>query len=359
MKCSVRGCVKSYIVLCVAAGAVLAGCALTEGFKYSGDTTTTEVAPLAGVKVVEFKLGSDDLEVVSKDVAEATFIIKKTWKANDADYGKKLLAEAEITIEREGDKLVVMRKRSTTRGTLDMITKGYVSIDITATIPAGLGLDIGTGSGDVDLDDRQGPVKVSSGSGDVVAGNMRAGFEMSTGSGDLHLGFVTGPCKFSAGSGDLTLDGVKGSLEATTGSGDQDIDKVTGDVRISTGSGDVGLGSVEGNLNIGTSSGDISVLDHTGEADIGTSSGDVTLRDNSHKGLVKVHTSSGDVDIGLYAVDSVRLDIRTSTGVIRVKLPLVVEEASREHLVARSGSGDLKIDVMTTSGDISLKQGSI
>jgi DUF4097 and DUF4098 domain-containing protein YvlB len=351
--------VRLYGLFCVAAGLILAGCALTEGFKYSGDVTTTEVAALEGIRVVEFRLGSDDLEVVSRDEGNATFIIKKTWKAKERDYGEKLLEEARIKIERDGDKLVVRRERSAERDTWDMMTKGYVSIDITATIPAGLCLDIETGSGDVDLDDREAPVKVNVGSGDVVAGDIGADFEMASGSGDLHIGAVTGMCKCSSGSGDITADGAKGRVEVSTGSGDVDIDMVTGSLKVSTGSGDVGIGTLDGSLYARTSSGDVTVLDQNGETDIGTSSGDVSLRCHSDKGLLRVDTSSGDVDIALYAAESMRVDLRTSTGAIRTKVPLVVEDASRKRLVARAGAGDLVIDVSTATGDISIRQGSI
>jgi DUF4097 and DUF4098 domain-containing protein YvlB len=310
--------------------------------------------------VVEFRLGSDDVEVISRDVTDATFFIKKTWRANERDYGEKIIKDARITIEREGDRLVVKRERSKERDTWDMMTKGYVSIDITATIPAGLSLDIETGSGDVDLDDREGPVKVIVGSGDVVAGDIDADFELASGSGDLHVGVVTGMCEWSSGSGDITAEGGEGRVEISTGSGDVDIDSVTGSLRVSTGSGDVDLGTLEGSLYARTSSGDVTVLDQDGETDIGTSSGDVSLRCHSDKGLLKVDTSSGDVDIALYATESMKVDLRTSTGAIRTKVPLVVEEASRRRLLARAGTGgDLVIDVSTASGDINIRQGSI
>jgi DUF4097 and DUF4098 domain-containing protein YvlB len=350
---------RGHMLFCILAGLVLAGCTLTEGFEYSGTASSTEVMPLGGVEVVEFRLGSEDVEVVSKEDTDATFIIKKAWKANDKEYGQKLLDEVEITIERDGDRLVIKREGSKVRDGWDMITKGYVSIDITVTIPADVRLDIATGSGDIDLDDRTAPVKVSTGSGDVVAAQMGAGFEMDTGSGDIHLRSVNGLFKFSSGSGDIRVDEVYGRVETSSGSGDVDIDLVRGDVKVSTGSGDVGLGTLEGNLHARTSSGDVTVHDHKGEADIGTSSGDVELRSNSGTGILNIDTSSGDVDVVVFDVDSVEVDLRTSNGVIRTRLPLVVEDASRRRLLGRAGRGDLKIDVSTTSGDISVRQGSI
>jgi hypothetical protein len=350
---------RFFALVCMLGSVALAGCALTEGFEYSGTSSTTEVVPAEGIEVVEFRLGSDDLEVVSKEDTEIVLIIKKTWKANDREYGEGLLDEVEITIERDGEKLVVERKEDLITDTWDMMTKGYVSVDIIATIPPGLELDIETGSGDVDLGDRDGVVTVSTGSGDVLAGEISQDFEMETGSGDLQIGMVNGLCKFSSGSGDFTGKGVRGQVEISTGSGDVDVDMVTGSVKVSTGSGDVGVGRLEGSLHVKTGSGDLVVHDHDGEAEIETSSGDVRLRSNSAKGLIDVDTSSGDVDITLYNTESVAVDLGTSSGVIRTKIPLVVEEAVRSRLLGRAGAGDLKIDVSTASGDINIKQGSI
>ena len=355
MKAKLRG----FVPLCVLGLAALAGCTLTDGFDYSGTETSTETMALEGVEVVEFRLGSDDVDVVSKEDTEATFIIKKTWKANDEEYGQELLDEAKITIERDGEKIVVSRKRSRTRNGWDMITKGYVSIDIIATIPAGMRLDIKTGSGDVDLDDRTAPVRVSTGSGDVLAARMGDGLEAGAGSGDLRVDSVVGPFKFSAGSGDVTVGSVEGRVEISLGSGDVDIDEITGNTKVSTGSGNIGIGTLEGSLDASASSGDITVLDHTGEADIGTSSGDVRFHTNSEQGIISIDTSSGDVELVVYNTDSVELDLRTSTGMMRTKLPLVVEDASRRRLIGQAGDGALKIDVSTTSGDISIRQGSI
>jgi DUF4097 and DUF4098 domain-containing protein YvlB len=336
----------------------LTGCVFTEGYKYTETTTTTETVPLQGVEIVEVELGSSDIEIVSKDDAEATFIIKKTYRSNDKEYGEELLKKVNIKIERDGSRIMVTRDGKVDQG-WDMITKGYINIDITATIPAGIELDISTGSGDVEVDDRTAPVKVHTGSGDVVAGAAAAGFVMGAGSGDLRIDSVNGLLRFSAGSGDLRVDEVKGRLEVSLGSGDVDIDRIEGVVEITTGSGDVGAASSEGAFSVSTSSGDVTLMDHKGDVDIGTSSGDIIVHAGSSEGLIEIDTSSGEVDVVVYEVDSVEIDLKTSTGSIGSKIPIVVQDASRSRLVGAIGDGDLKIHISTTSGDIDLRQGSI
>ena len=41
------------ILLCLLGGTLLAGCVFTEGFKYRGSASSTQVMPLEGIEVVE------------------------------------------------------------------------------------------------------------------------------------------------------------------------------------------------------------------------------------------------------------------------------------------------------------------
>ena len=153
----------------------VSGCVLEGQYKYTGSESTTEVVDLTGIETVEMKLGSTDVDVVSQEGSDGTFIIKKTYKTNDKDKGPELLKGAEIAIERDGSRLIVERK-GTKRSGMEWITKGYVTIDITAMLPAGMTLNINSGSGDIEIDDRTAPVTIHAGSGDVVAGAIDAEF---------------------------------------------------------------------------------------------------------------------------------------------------------------------------------------
>jgi hypothetical protein len=336
----------------------VSGCVLEGEYKYKGNETTTEIVDLAGVDTIEMKLGSTDVEIVSQGGSDGTFVIKKTYKTNEKDHGPELLKEAEITFEREGSTLTVGRKGIKRTG-MDMFTKGYVSIEITATIAPDLNLIISTGSGDIYVDDREAPVKIRTGSGDVLAETLAGGLEASTGSGDINLKGVSGMLEFTAGSGDLVAGEVKCNVRASVGSGDVEIDKVTGDVVFSSGSGDLEIGSSRGGLKAGSGSGDLEVRDHVGNAEFKTSSGDVLLNTGASEGEITVGTSSGDVDIVIYNSDSVDIDLKTAGGAMTSNIPIVVRDATRKRLLGGSGDGALKISVITSSGDIDIRQGSI
>ena len=336
-----------------------AGCVIADGnYKYKGTRVEVETIDLDGIEIVEFVLGSEDVVVMTEEVSSADFEIEKTYRANEREYGQELLDEAEILFKRRGNRLVVERKKERNLG-LSQITKGYVSIDIDVALPAGIRLDVNTGSGDVELSDREGLVEVDTGSGDVEIGVAAGGLDVNTGSGDMIIDTARHDVVLDAGSGDIFVGGIGGNCRISTGSGDVTVRKVAGDIGVGTGSGDVEINNSMGAVKAGTGSGDVDVLHHTGSADINTSSGDVTLGLDGGEGDIIIDTSSGEVDIVMYGGDAYEVDISTGSGSISSHVPLTVRDASRRRLSGRYGEGGFSLSVNTASGSVSITRGAI
>jgi DUF4097 and DUF4098 domain-containing protein YvlB len=338
--------------------ALLPGCTLESHYKYSETVMETRTLPVGGIDRVEVRMGSADIDVVTKEGPEAEFIIKRTYRASDEAYGKKLLSEAVVSIEREGSTLVVARKDgSRIKG--DMLLKGYVSIEITATMPAGLALDILTGSGDLHIGDRTAAVKIHSGSGDVTVGSAGGGLEMRSGSGDVRLASARSRVEVSAGSGDIFMGKIEGETKASTGSGEISIENIIGGLSLGTGSGDITVAASSGKAIARTGSGEIEFRGHSGSAELTASSGDIGFGVAGAEGSVDLRTSSGDINVIFLGNESAELDITTMSGSITSKVPLVVKEATRRHLVGVAGDGRMELRIETNSGSVSVVRGSI
>jgi hypothetical protein len=352
---------ESAAVAAVAASVALAtipGCSLEDMYKYSETTVETRTAPLAGIDTIEMRLGAADIQVVTKEGAQAEFIIEKTARASEKEETAKLLREAEVTIEQRGSRLVVERKeKSKIKG--DVIFKGFVSLDITVSVPAGISLDVLTGSGDVVVDNRAGAIKVRSGSGDVTVEQAGQGAELKTGSGDIRLTSSRARSSVSTGSGDIFVTELEGGLEASTGSGEINIERLSGDARLSTGSGDISVASSSGTVSAESGSGEIAFGGHRGAADVTAASGDISFGIAAGEGTIELETSSGEVAVLLYAVDQMDLDVSTVSGAITCKVPIVVKQASRRRLLGVQGAGGFKLAIETTSGDVYIDRGSI
>lgn len=154
-------------------------------------------------------------------------------------------------------------------------------------VPAGVDVDVFTGSGDVRVVDAR-SAGVSTGSGDVEARRIDGTLVVETGSGDVDVSDVGGGLTVLTGSGDVVAERLW-SLQATidTGSGDVRVQmvEVPASLTVETGSGDLVAELVGGryDLRTRTRSGDVRV------------SG-VTI-DTHADSVVDLETGSGDIRV--------------------------------------------------------------
>jgi hypothetical protein len=132
---------------------------------------------------------------------------------------------------------------------LDCEQHSECGADVMVTIPREVALDLETGSGDMFIQGIHGNSLLRTGSGDIAGSAMVAStLTASTGSGDVDLDLDEPPLrvKVTTGSGDATLRLPSGGyqIEVSTGSGDRSISGVTNDP------------SAEGSISVKTGSGD-------------------------------------------------------------------------------------------------------
>lgn len=198
-----------------------------------------------------------------------------------------------------------------------------VSIDYDITVPADTRLKIETGSGN-----------------QTVRG-LKGGSTLHAGSGDLRLDDLNGPVHVDTGSGNITGSGVNGAFEARAGSGDIKLDLGgSGTIRAHTGSGNVQFHGVDGGLFAETGSGDVIAE--------GKIAGDWTIQ-----------TGSGNATVRLPANSSYEVELSTSSGTLTVNDPVnttvqgkVNEGGNRHHMSGKVRNGGPTLRVSTGSGDV-------
>ena len=213
------------------------------------------------------------------------------------------------------------------------------SIDYTITVPADAEIRAVTGSGDLEIIGLKGPANFVAGSGDIKASK------------------ITGDVQITAGSGSIELSEVGGQVQATAGSGDITLDKIHDDIRLQTGSGSIEITDPGGKLEASTGSGDVTIRGASEDIRIRTSSGDVTVDGNpGANNYWDFHTVSGDVALQVPTEASFRLFARSSSGDIEASIPVTMEGTSGKHeFQARIGDGKARVEVTSSSGEISLK----
>jgi DUF4097 and DUF4098 domain-containing protein YvlB len=184
------------------------------------------------------------------------------------------LDRIEVETSQRGEVVIIATKRP--RG----LTNSWVALEITA--PPGTRVDVGSGSGSVEVRGLSGDLNVDTASGSVeivdVTGKIdahsssgrievrggRGRVRLDTGSGSIRYeGEPQGNCRFETGSGSITLElpaDLNMEVEAETGSGEIDVDfRVDGEVTEREVVGTIGDGS-EGSMYVHTGSGRIRLI---------------------------------------------------------------------------------------------------
>jgi hypothetical protein len=178
----------------------------------------------------------------------------------------------------------------------------HVSIDYDITAPAGVALNLHSGSGDVTTDEVGRFLTASSGSGNIRAHGVSGPADLQSGSGDITIDERTGgDIKARTGSGNVHIHGFNGTLVARSGSGDIDAEgHLTGTASLDSGSGNVKLhlgNDAHFNLEASTGSGDIRVRYPNAPQQDEHSRHHMTAPINGGGPPLQVRTGSGDVEI--------------------------------------------------------------
>ncbi len=112
---------------------------------------------------------------------------------------------------------------------------------VSARVPIGTDLVVGTHSGDVTLSGRLGELRITTRTGKVRVESCAA-LDARSVSGRVDVGTVTGDCRIKTANGRITVEHVGGSLNVAAVSGRVDVANAVGAVRAN---------SVSGNVNVG------------------------------------------------------------------------------------------------------------
>jgi DUF4097 and DUF4098 domain-containing protein YvlB len=148
-------------------------------------------------------------------------------------------------------------------------------------------------------------------------------------------------CLIDTVSADVSCTGELAAVDIRTVSGDIGAERVSGLARVHTASGDVDLGAA-GTVNAQTTSGDVSI-GRVGDVTVRTASGDVGI-DAATGRQVEVKSSSGDIGVGVPPGLGVYLDLSSVSGTVGTELePAEEGDGAEMTLECRTISGDVRL----------------
>lgn len=158
---------------------------------------------------------------------------------------------------------------------------------------------------------------------------------------------ATGPARLRTSAGDISVAHIHGHADVATSSGDIRIGTVDGSASVKTSNGDLTLGEVTGDLRLGSANGDITVDRAHAELQAKTARGDVRIGEVV-RGPVEMHTTFGDLEVGVRQGPAVWLDVSAGTGSVRSELEAADRPGPSDETVVIKGS--------TGFGDIVLRR---
>jgi DUF4097 and DUF4098 domain-containing protein YvlB len=355
MRVPLRGFAALGIVIVFAAGAARA---------YDRDETLQKNLPLQGAKRIVVTNSRGTVKVIgAKGRSDVLCEYRKSVRHRDQDQADRLFDLMDVEVERKGTDLLISAsypdRPDRDRGIIALLMQHIagMSIDMNITVPADIGVEIVTASGDVEVASVLGPCAVTSASGRVEAvgvGSLR----VDVSSGDITVSGVAGAAVLSSSSGEIEAHAIKGTLSVRSTSGDIAISDVDGDVGIETSSGDVtveGAGSIDysgtnGSARFSDVRGAVTAIAASGDIDV-----DAVPESVSN---YEIRTSSGQIGLTFQRPmkGGFALKVRTTSGDISTTLPITVTRVGRHYLMGVVRDGKAVVVLETASGDIDVSE---
>lgn len=314
----------------LAIASMFSGCGVAASDEGSFDRTLT----VSGPARLELSNGSGAVQITGGEPGKVRVRGVVRVRGFLFESAQQRLADilANPPVEQRGDTIRIGKDGSRLRN---------ISISYTIEVPRETEVDASVGSGEEELRDVRGPVKLTAGSGGIHAQKVDRESIFSTGSGTIEAGDLGDDVRASTGSGSITLSHVKGEVRSNTGSGPIRVSSSGGRVQLSTGSGLITVSGASNDVNIHTASGTISI--------------DGNPAANS---TWEMHTASGSVELIVPPTANFLFSAYAVSGGIHTDIPIVVEEQSRHELRARLGNGGARVQVRTVSGEIRVRSSS-
>jgi DUF4097 and DUF4098 domain-containing protein YvlB len=197
-----------------------------------------------------------------------------------------------------------------------------LSVDVEIEIPGKRAVEVWAASGDIEILDTNGAVRVNNRSGQITVRQADGAVDISAMSGDVALSDAKSPM--------VTIESKSGSIE---------------------------LKRVEGNINARTASGQVKISQSSGKTvSVEAVSGDVEIDlDQPVTGSLNVRTVSGGSLVSIVDGSDARVSLSTLRGEVTAAVPLEDESKADQRVTGRIGEGKGTIDISAVTGSVRLE----
>lgn len=340
------------------------------GSDYDYDVNLTESS--RGVTHVVLDNLHGNLSLKGEDGGDFKVTGRKTIRAfnrTDADRADK---QSQVKIERQGDALLIRTEDYTGRGLIQITT------DLDLTLPRGVSVESRGRTGDLSLDDIDGPVEVSAGRGDVRLNHIGKDIKIeATRSGDIHVTDAKGNVDLEGRGSDIQMEDIAGPVTVNGEFGGSiefrglakplhfassrtefHVEAIPGTITMDL--GNLSLSDVSGPVRFRTGVRDIQATDVTGSLDLSVDRGDIQITSTKTPiPKIDAHTRNGDVTVSLPEKAEFQIDASTSQGDADNEFGDGFKQESNNHsatIRGKVGNAGPLLTIGTDRGMITLKK---
>jgi DUF4097 and DUF4098 domain-containing protein YvlB len=339
------------------------------GTAYTFDDTLEQAFPAKGNLKIVCDRGA--INVTPSDDNTLRVVVHKKLYAKSQDDGNKFNEGSKPQITVTGTSVVL---NANTNGAGDH----GVQADMDIFVPKDAAVEIASKRGDVNVHDRNSPVKINLQHGDVALDSINGPVELNVDKGSVRAQKIQGPVSVAGRVDDVTIDTVDGPVELTGDFfNDIRLSKISGKVEFKSARSDISIASVPGDLEISgdalratdvggpmrmvTRSKEIHLEGVTGDLEVENSNGDIEIHPAAKMpmGKMTITGKHGDITLVLPPNAGFQVDATTRKGDITSDFsPLRTEQTNgASHTTGTVGNGAAKLQINADTGDIRINKG--
>jgi DUF4097 and DUF4098 domain-containing protein YvlB len=343
------------------------------GSDFDYDINETESLPASNQRVTRVVLDNlrGNLSVKGEDAGDVKVTGRKTVRAFNQRDADRANQQTQIHIERQGDVLTI--RTDEFNGTRLI----HITTDLDITVPRGISVESRGRTGDLTIDDIEGPVNVSAGRGDLRLNHIAKDVKIEASrSGDIHVTDVKGSLDLEGRGSDVQLESIEGPvtingeyagtlefralakpMRFNSSRTEFRAEAVPGTITMDL--ADLKLENVSGPVRFRTGTRDIQATDVTGALDLFVERGDIQVSvGKAPVPKIDVHTHNGDLTLALPEKAEFQLDGSTSQGDVDNEFGGGLQTQSNGRAASikgRVGNGPM-VTVGTDRGGVSVKK---
>jgi DUF4097 and DUF4098 domain-containing protein YvlB len=269
-------------------------------------------------------------------------------RINHEDISRILEEEYTIDIRVEGGKLFAVARPK------NQLARQRLSISFRISVPTEVNSDVQTSNASVRIRNLAGVHNLRTSNGSVTIENVSGKITGRTSNGSITVANSNDEIDLTTSNGSITARDLQGSITLRTSNGAVRMNNLNGTVSATTSNGGVTANNINGGLRVATSNGGVRLDNVSGNVNARTSNSAMNVTMASVNDYVILATSNGAVNLSLPAEQNYDLNVRAE----RVQtngLTNFSGQIDNRHLVGRTGNGETRVDVSTTSGRANLR----